>query len=121
MVPAQDGPEMSEPVHMAPQPHLSSWACPWMGTAPPRPLHFSALHGCVPWRTRVHKGPSSLPSLGSHGCPHNDPPCGTWGCRGGGLWVPRPPGLPLSGEDSAPPLYPGLASAEPESGREAPT
>lgn len=67
-----------------------------------------------PWGP-CSRDPHSLPSLGSRGYHHYDPPCGTWGW-GKGLWVPRPPGLPLSGEDSAPLLCPGLACAEPESG-----
>lgn len=111
---------MRGPVHTAPQPHLSSWACPWRSTVPkgtqrlhdlciPQPSSAASLGELVFTR-------GSLPSLGSHGCHHYDPPFGTWGCRGRGLWVPRPLGLPLSGEDSAPSSCPGLACAEPESG-----
>lgn len=112
---------MREPVHTAPnltcpyapvpggaqrlEGHSASMTSAFLSPPQPRPLGNSCS-----------QGPSSLPSLGSRGYHHYDPPCGTWGCRGRGLWVPRPPGLPLSGEDSAPLLCPGLACAEPESG-----
>lgn len=64
---------MRGPVHTAPQPHLSSWACPWRSTVPKGTQRLHDL--CIPQ-------PSSAASLGELVFTRDPPLCHHWGAMG---------------------------------------
>ena len=64
---------MRGPVHTAPQPHLSSWACPWRSTVPRGTQRLHDL--CIPQ-------PSLAASLGELVFTRDPPLCHHWGAMG---------------------------------------